>query len=169
MDEQKKETSKIKNNSIVEENKKEVKNNENTEISENKISQTKELLKEKVSEEKNFSENSEEKEIIEKEKTNNKEDVKKEPDKKISFDSSILKFVYMTEKSIKSIEKENKLIFIVNRKSTKHDIKKSVEMSYGEKVLEVKTMIDQKARKKAFVKFEKSEVAGDIAIKLGII
>jgi large subunit ribosomal protein L23 len=84
-------------------------------------------------------------------------------------DASALKFVYMTEKAIRNIEKENKIVFIVNRKSTKAEIKKSVEFEYNQKVSGIQTLIDQKGRKRATIKFEKANAAGDIAIKLGII
>lgn len=80
-----------------------------------------------------------------------------------------LKFVHMTEKAIRNIEKENKLVFIVDRSADKREIKNAVEAAYNEKVSSVNTLIDQKGRKKAAVKFAKANAAGDIAVKLGII
>ncbi len=85
------------------------------------------------------------------------------------IDSSIIEFVLMTEKAIQSIEKENQLTFIVKRKANKNEIKKSIESLFNTKIKSVKTLIDQKGRKKAFVKFEKEGEAGEIAIRLGII
>jgi len=80
-----------------------------------------------------------------------------------------LRFAHMTEKSINLIEKENKLVFIVNDKATKKDIKQAFEKAFGVKVDEVKTMIDQKHRKKAFIRLAKEYSAADIAIRLGML
>ncbi len=81
----------------------------------------------------------------------------------------VIKFVLMTEKSIRIIEGQNKLVFIVNRPSEKKQIKQAVEQAFGSPVSGVTTLIDQAGRKKAFVKFKNAGAAGDIAIKLGII
>ena len=80
-----------------------------------------------------------------------------------------IKFVLMTEKSIRLVETQNKLVFIVHRPAKKPIIKAAVEQAFGSPVSAVKTMIDQSGRKKAFVKFKNDGAAGDIAIKLGII
>lgn len=80
-----------------------------------------------------------------------------------------LRFVLMTEKSIQLIETQNKMVFVANRKATKSDIKKSVENAFQTPVTRVTTVIDQKGRKKAFIKFAKEGMAGEIAIRLGII
>ncbi|MEM7819848.1 MAG: 50S ribosomal protein L23 [Candidatus Aenigmatarchaeota archaeon] len=82
---------------------------------------------------------------------------------------SVLKFVLMTEKAVRTIELQNKLVFIVDRKATKKEIKNAVESAFQTSVDYVNTMIDQKGRKKAFVKFKQPGIAGEIAIKLGII
>ncbi len=82
---------------------------------------------------------------------------------------SILKFVLMTEKAVQVIEKENKLVFIVDRKADKANVKTAVESAFNSPVSDVQTMIDQEGRKKAMVKFRNAGAAGDIAIKLGII
>ena len=67
------------------------------------------------------------------------------------------------------IELQNKLVFIVNRKSTKDQIKSAAESVFQTKIDDVNTMIDQKGRKKAFIKFHEPGQAGEIAIRLGII
>lgn len=81
----------------------------------------------------------------------------------------ILRFVLMTEKSVQVIEKQNKLVFIVDRGADKKNIKAAVESAFNAPITGVQTMIDQQGRKKAFVKFRNAGAAGDIAIKLGII
>jgi large subunit ribosomal protein L23 len=82
---------------------------------------------------------------------------------------AVLKFVLMTEKAIQLIERENKLVFIIDRKCSKSDVKQSAESAFHAAVDDVKTMIDRKGRKKAFIKFKEPGVAGDIAMRLGII
>ena len=116
---------------------------------------------------------------MEKEKKVVKEEIKKQDKKaekiteqkienvKDPFDT--LRFVLMTERAIQIIEAQNKLVFIVDRKSKKEDIKKAVENAFNTQVSKIQTSIDQQARKKAFVKFKKPGEAGEIAIKLGII
>jgi ribosomal protein L23 len=81
----------------------------------------------------------------------------------------ILKFVLMTEKAVRMVELQNKLVFVVDRKADKPTITSAAESAFGSKVTSVETMIDQSGRKKAFVKFEKPGEAGEIAIRLGII
>lgn len=80
-----------------------------------------------------------------------------------------VKFVLMTEKSVHSIEKENKMVFVVDIKAGKKTIKDSVETMFNAPVSSVTTAIDQKRRKRAHVKFKESGAAGGIAIKLGIL
>lgn len=81
----------------------------------------------------------------------------------------ILKFVLMTEKSVRQIELQNKLVFIVDRSSDKDEIKAAASLAFNSPISEVRTVIDQAGRKKAFVRFEQEGAAGEIAIRLGII
>jgi len=81
----------------------------------------------------------------------------------------ILKFVLMTEKAVRMIEAQNKLVFIVDRRSGKNEVKAAVQLAFNSNIADVETMIDQNGRKKAFVKFAKPGEAGEIAIRLGII
>ena len=80
-----------------------------------------------------------------------------------------IKFVLMTEKSVRIVEAQNKLVFITRRNARRDEIKKAVETAFGSPVDKVTTLIDQSGRKKAFVKFRNAGAAGDIAIKLGVI
>ena len=81
----------------------------------------------------------------------------------------VLKFVLMTEKAVQLIESQNKLVFVVDRRATKPAIKKAAESMFNSKIINVKTVIDQSGRKKAFIRFTKEGEAGEIAIRLGII
>ena len=80
----------------------------------------------------------------------------------------IIKKPLITEKTFDLIEKENKLVFIVNRKANKNQIKKAIEKLHNVKVIKVNTMITPKGEKKAFVKLHPKNSAQDIAIDLGI-
>jgi ribosomal protein uL23 len=80
-----------------------------------------------------------------------------------------LSFAHMTEKSINLIEKENKLAFIVNLKSNKKQVKDAFQKAFDVKIDKVNILIDQKGRKKAFVKLNKDYAAADVAMKLGIM
>ncbi|MEM5853046.1 MAG: 50S ribosomal protein L23 [Candidatus Aenigmatarchaeota archaeon] len=81
----------------------------------------------------------------------------------------VLKYPYTTEKSVSMIEKENKIVFIVDRKANKKQIKEAFEKLFQVKVERVNVMIDFKGRKKAFIKLKPEYNARDVAVKLGII
>lgn len=81
----------------------------------------------------------------------------------------ILKFPHMTEKSIGLVEKENKLVFIVDRKSKKEEIKKAFEEVFKAEVERINTIITREGKKKAFIKLKPKYSAIDIAVKLGMI
>ncbi len=80
-----------------------------------------------------------------------------------------LRYALATEKSIRLMESENKLAFVVDRKATKQEIKKALEESLKAKIVDVKTLVDSKGRKKAYIKFSDETPAIDIATKLGLM
>jgi len=80
----------------------------------------------------------------------------------------VILYPMMTEKAVDLIEKENKIVFIVNRRSSKGDIAKAVEELYEVEVEEVGTLITRQGEKKAYVKLSPKSNASDLAIKLGI-
>tara|TARA_Y100000310_G_scaffold345606_1_gene467185 strand:+ start:11097 stop:11351 length:255 start_codon:yes stop_codon:yes gene_type:complete len=80
----------------------------------------------------------------------------------------VIKYPVSTEKGIKLMETENKLIFVVETKSTKNDIKKSIESTFNVKVEAVNTFINQ-GKKKAYVKINKETPAINLATQLGLI
>lgn len=75
----------------------------------------------------------------------------------------------MTEVTSRILESENKLVFIVNKSATKHDIKMAVEELYDVDVAKVNSTITPDGEKKAFVRLTPDHKAADIAIKLGIL
>ena len=81
----------------------------------------------------------------------------------------ILKYPHKTEKSISVVEKENKIVFIVDRRFNKEEIKKAFEEVFKVKVEKVNTLIDRRGRKKAFIKLKPEYPAADVAVKLGMI
>lgn len=81
----------------------------------------------------------------------------------------IIKHPLSTEKSIRLMEAENKLVFVVDRNAKKQDIKKAVEELFKVKVDNVKTLITNKGKKRAYVKFSAETPAIDIATNLGLM
>ena len=77
-------------------------------------------------------------------------------------DYGIVKFPLITEKSIRLNERENKIIFIVDKKSNKNDIKNAVERIFNVRVVKINTTILQNGRKKAFVRLANENPARDI-------
>lgn len=73
-----------------------------------------------------------------------------------------------SEKAVRMIDLDNTLLFELERRAIKEDIKKSVENVFSVKVINVRTMI--KGNKKyAYVRLAKANPAIDVATKLGMI
>jgi len=81
----------------------------------------------------------------------------------------IIKYPLSTEKSIRLMESDNVLVFIVDIKTNKKEIKQAIESTYGVKVIKVNTTIDPRNRKKAYVKFSDETPAIDLATQLGLM
>ena len=81
----------------------------------------------------------------------------------------ILKHPLSTEKSIRLMESENKLVFMVERKVTKPEIKGAFESIFKIKPLGVNILITPKGKKKAYIKLPMDQPAIDIATQLGIM
>jgi len=81
----------------------------------------------------------------------------------------VVKYPLSTEKSLRLMESENKLIFVVDRKANKKDIRRAVEEIFKAKVVMVNTLIDTKGKKRAYVKFSQETPAIDVATKLGLM
>ena len=73
-----------------------------------------------------------------------------------------------SEKAVRLIDSENILLFEVDRKTRKAEIKKAVEEMFKVKVKSVRTLI-RKNKKLAYVRLDKSNLAIDVATKLGMI
>jgi len=81
----------------------------------------------------------------------------------------VILYPLMTEKAIDLIERENKIVFIVDRRANKRDIARAVEELYDVKVEKVRTLITPRGTKKAYVKLRPDYDASDLAIRLGIL
>jgi large subunit ribosomal protein L23 len=81
----------------------------------------------------------------------------------------VIKYPMMTERSVNMIEYENKLVFIVDRRATKHEIARAVKDLYEVEAEAVNTLITRKGEKKAFIKLKDEYDASDVAIRLGIL
>ena len=81
----------------------------------------------------------------------------------------VVVYPMMSEDTVKLIETENKITFIVNNRATKHDIKRAVEELYEVKVSRVLTLNTPEGKKKAYVKLSPESKASDLAVKLGIL
>ena len=80
----------------------------------------------------------------------------------------IIKRPLITEKTFELIERENKLVFIVDRLANKSQIKRAIEKIHNVKVIKVNTLITTTGEKKAFVKLHPDNSAQDISIDLGV-
>jgi ribosomal protein uL23 len=74
-----------------------------------------------------------------------------------------------TEKSIRMMESDNVLTFIVGKSAKKPEIKKQIETMFKAKVTKINTNIMPDGRKKAYVKISPETPAIDIATQLGMI
>ena len=82
---------------------------------------------------------------------------------------SVIKYPLSTEKSLRLMESENKLLFVVDKKATKSDIKQAIESMFKAKVVKVNTLIAHDGKKRAYVRFAASSPAIDIATNLGLM
>ncbi len=83
--------------------------------------------------------------------------------------TDVIFYPLMTESASLMVERDNKLIFIVNKKAGKADVRCAVEELYEVKVIKVTVQTSPKGEKKAFVKLHPEFKASDVAIKLGIL
>ena len=75
---------------------------------------------------------------------------------------------YVTEKTFEIIEKQNKIVFIVDQNANKRKLKQAIEILYNVKVESINT-----ARtiigKKAYVRLSLENSAADLASQLGVV
>jgi ribosomal protein uL23 len=83
----------------------------------------------------------------------------------------IIKYPLITESAFNKMDNinENALVFIVDRRATKHEIKSAFESLYNVSVVKVNTLITPQGKKKAFIKLSTEFSALDLATEVGII
>ncbi len=80
-----------------------------------------------------------------------------------------IKFPLSTEKSIKLMESENKLIFAIDQKATKKEVKEAIENMFKVKVESINTFVTNKGKKRAYVRLKRETPAIEIATQLGLM
>ena len=74
-----------------------------------------------------------------------------------------------TESAMKKIEEHNTLVFIVDVRSNKRQIKDAVKKIYEVEVVKINTLIRPNGQKKAFIRLTPDHDALDVANKAGYI
>lgn len=82
---------------------------------------------------------------------------------------AVLLYPQATEKAVKLIESENKLVFVVAKDASRVDVKRAVETLFEVKVNNVKVEITPDGRKRAYVRLAPEFMADEVAAKLGMI
>jgi len=83
--------------------------------------------------------------------------------------NDVIIYPVMTEVASRILESENKLVFVVNLKASKTDVKRAVEELYEVRVEKVTVNVTNRGEKKAYVRLTPEFKAADVAIKLGIL
>ncbi|EDL03041.1 mCG50063 [Mus musculus] len=82
---------------------------------------------------------------------------------------AIIKFPLTTESAMKKIKDYNMLVFIVDVKAIKHQIKEAVKKLYDIDVTKIHTLTRPDREKKAYVRLALDYDALDVANKIGVI
>jgi large subunit ribosomal protein L23 len=82
---------------------------------------------------------------------------------------NVIEYPISTEKAMRLMEAENKLVFAVALKASKQDIKVAIEGMFSAKVQKISTVILPSGKKRAYVRFTDDTPAIDIATQLGIM
>ncbi|MFX0014591.1 MAG: 50S ribosomal protein L23 [Promethearchaeota archaeon] len=90
---------------------------------------------------------------------------------KFRHPQDIIKYPLITEAAFNKMDSvhENALVFIVDRRATKNEIKNAFEELYKVKITKINTLITPRGKKKAFIKLSPNYSALDLATEFGII
>jgi large subunit ribosomal protein L23Ae len=91
------------------------------------------------------------------------------PSKSALTKYTIIKHPLSTESAMKKIEDNNTLVFIVDLRANKNQIKETVKALYNIKAEKVNTLIRPDGQKKAYVRLTSDHDALEVANKIGII
>jgi large subunit ribosomal protein L23Ae len=81
----------------------------------------------------------------------------------------ILKYPLTTETAMKKMEEANTLVFLVDVRANKKQIKEAVKRMYDVSVQHVNTLIRPDGQKKAYVRLPPDQDALELASKIGIL
>lgn len=81
----------------------------------------------------------------------------------------VLKHPIATEKAIGLITKNNVVVYMIDPRATKNDVKKEFERVFSVKVQSVHTANMPNNTRKAFIKVAKGFNASDVAMKLKLV
>ncbi len=76
---------------------------------------------------------------------------------------------HMTEQAMDQVDRENKLVLMVDLDANKNQVSDAVETLFNVTVENVNTAITPQAKKKAFVSLSETDDAMDVATKLGMM
>ena len=82
---------------------------------------------------------------------------------------SVLKYPLSTEKVISMIDRNNLIVYIVDRRASKPEIKKEFEATFNVKVETIRAVNMPTNVKKAYIKIAKGFKASDVAAKLKLV
>ena len=88
---------------------------------------------------------------------------------KNQLSTGVIKYPLTTESSMKLIEDSNTLVFIVDIKANKRQIKQAVKDLYQIECEKVNTLITPRGLKKSYVRLSKDFDALDVANRVGVI
>ncbi len=89
--------------------------------------------------------------------------------KRTNLPSEVIKYAVATEKSIRMMEYENKLQFVVALKARKSEIKTALQTMFNIKIKSVNTYISRAGEKRAIITLPKEIQAIDIGTQIGIM
>ncbi|MEF8880310.1 MAG: 50S ribosomal protein L23 [Candidatus Nanohaloarchaea archaeon] len=81
----------------------------------------------------------------------------------------VIEHPHMTEQAMDMVDRENKLVIMVDLDSDKKQVENAVETLFGVMVKKVNTQITPQAEKKAYVKLSPENDAMEVATKLGMM
>ncbi len=82
---------------------------------------------------------------------------------------NVLMYPIATEKVLGSVDRDNMIVYVVDMRANKTQIKAEFEKTFGVKVEKINTSISIKNIKKAYIRIGKESKASDIARKLKLV
>lgn len=74
-----------------------------------------------------------------------------------------------TEKAVGMIDRDNIIVYMVDLRASKSDVKKEFENTFKVKIDRINMLATAKNQKKAYIRLTKAYKASDIALKLKLV